>query len=58
LTTSLIPLLAAAFVLALILREIPLHARRGLGAGQTSPLPAGGMQGRAVTSPGAPGQRT
>jgi EmrB/QacA subfamily drug resistance transporter len=46
----LIPLLAAAFVLALILREIPLHTRPGLGAGQTAPLPAQGGR-RAAQSP-------
>jgi hypothetical protein len=53
----LIPLLAAAFVLALMLREIPLHTRPGPGPGQTARCRPR-LPGRAVTSPGAPGQRT
>jgi hypothetical protein len=37
----LIPLLAVAFLLALLLKEIPLRARAGPDAPQASPFPAG-----------------
>jgi hypothetical protein len=37
----LIPLLAVAFLLALLLKEIPLRAHTGLDAPQASPSPAG-----------------
>jgi hypothetical protein len=66
----LIPLLAAAFLLALILREIPLHTRADQdatdaadapGAAQAAPRPArarpqGARQGAAATIPGTPRQ--
>jgi hypothetical protein len=50
---SLIPLLAAAFVLALILKEIPLRTRAQRDAAQAAPAQQGARpQGAAATSPG------
>ena len=49
----LIPLLAAAFVLALILKEIPLRTRARRDAAQAAPAQPGARpQGAAATSPG------
>ena len=49
----LIPLLAAAFVLALILKEIPLRTRAQRDAAQAAPAQPGARpQGAAATSPG------
>ena len=49
----LIPLLAAAFVLALILKEIPLRTRPQRDAAQATPAQQGARpQGAAATSPG------
>ena len=50
----LIPLLAVAFVLALILKEIPLRTRARRDAAQAAPAQPGARpQGAAATSPGA-----
>jgi Major Facilitator Superfamily len=50
--TYLIPLLAAAFVLALILKEIPLRTRAQQDAAQAAPAQPGARpQGAAATSP-------
>jgi hypothetical protein len=50
----LIPLLAVAFLLALILKEIPLRTRARLDAAQAAPAQPGARpQGAAATSPGA-----
>ena len=50
----LIPLLAAAFVLALILKEIPLRTRARRDAAQAAPArPGARPQGAAATNPGA-----
>ena len=49
----LIPLLAAAFVLALILKEIPLRTRAQQDAAQAAPAqPGARRQGAAPASPG------
>ena len=51
----LIPLLAAAFVLALILKEIPLRTRARRDAAQAAPTqPGAPPPGAAPTSPGTP----
>ena len=48
----LIPLLAVAFLLALVLKEIPLHTRVHLDAAQAPPRAPARPQGTAATSPG------
>jgi hypothetical protein len=53
----LIPLLAVAFVLALILQEIPMHTRAHLDSAQAGP-PQEHAAGAAATSTGTPRQPT